>query len=62
MRVVPERSQIGPVLHVFVSEKQDLVCVDNKVSPTLHGSAWIRMSRGVAQWARQSPECAPEIE
>ena len=55
-------TKIGPVLHVFVSEDQGLLFNDTEVSSPLHGTAWIRVSRGVTQWSGQSSEFAPEIE
>ena len=39
-----------------------LALVHGEVTSPLHGTAWLRISRGVAQWARQSSEFAPEIE
>ena len=38
------------------------LCVDTEVSSSLYGTAWMRTSRGVARWARQSSDFAPDIE
>ena len=38
-----------------------LLCVDTEVSSSLYGTAWIRTSRKVTRWARQSSEFAPDI-
>ena len=60
IRKIPGRSQIGTVLDVVISEDQGLMWTDIEVSSPLHGTAWIRLSRGVTLWARQSSEIAPE--
>ena len=62
MKVVPGRTQIGPVLVAFVSEDQGHMCTQFEVETAIAG--WpilqrIRICRGVTQCARQS---APENE
>ena len=58
----PGTSHIGPVLDVVVSEDQGVFSTEKDVSSPLHGTAWIRFSSGVAQWARQPSEPALKIE
>ena len=53
-RNIPGRTKIGPVLDVFVSEDQGLMCIDIELSSPVQNTAWIRKSRGVTQLARQS--------
>ena len=55
-------TEIGPVQDVFVSNGQGPLCIDIEVSLSVHNTAWIRASRGVAQWARRSSEFAPNTE
>ena len=38
------------------------MCVDIEALSPVQITAWIRISRGVTQWPRQSSEFAPEIE
>ena len=54
----------GPFLDVFVSGDQGLKCIDMEVSTPsrLASVAWICISCGVTQRARQSSEFATEIE
>ena len=55
LNILTEKDKIGPVIDVFVSEDEGLMCVETKEpSPwRLANTAWIRRSRGGAQWARQ---------
>ena len=64
VKVIPERTQIGPVLDVLVSEDQGIKCMEMIVpSPSkVASTAWIRISRGATQWARTSSEIAPGFE
>ena len=62
VRNITRTTNIGPVLDVVVSKDQGLLCIDIEVSSPVHNTAWIRISRGVTQWARQSSEFPPEIE
>ena len=64
LNILTEKYKTGPVIDVFVSEDEGLMCVETKEpSPwRLANTAWIRRSLGGTQWARQSSEFAPEIE
>ena len=57
-------SRIGPVLDALVSDDQGLMCIEIQV-PTASlavTSAWVRVSQGVTELARQTREFSPEIE
>ena len=47
LRKIPGTTKIRPVLEVFVSEDQGLLCIDVEVSSPLHGNAWILRSSGL---------------
>ena len=55
-------TNIGLFLDVFVSKDQGRLCIDIDVSSPVHGTAWIRISREVTQWSRQSSTFAQDIE
>ena len=55
-------TKVGPVLDVFVSEAQGLMCIDIEVSSPVHNTVWIQVSRGFAHWECQSSGFAPETE
>ena len=55
IRNFPGRSQIGPVLYVFVSEDKGLMCFDIEVSSPSKVER-DTIFRRVAPWARQSSE------
>ena len=57
IKTYPGTTKIGPILDVFVSEDQGLLCVDIEVS-----AYGYEKSRGVSLWPRQSSEFAPKIE
>ena len=50
LRNIPGTTNICPVLDVFVSGDQGLLCIDIEVSSPVHNTAWLRLSRGVGQW------------
>ena len=57
-------SRIGLVLDALVSDDQGLMCIEIQV-PTASlavNSAWVRVSQGVTELARQTREFSPEIE
>ena len=58
---IPGKTQIGPVLDIFVLEDEGPLCIDTEVSSPGHDTAWTRISRGVTQQPRQSLEFAPEM-
>ena len=59
MRKMPGTIKIGPVPDVFVS---GLLCIDTESSSSVHKTSWIRKSRGVSRWARQSSDFSPDAE
>ena len=63
-RIIPGKSQIGPVPDAFVSEDQGLMRIEIQVpaASLAVDTAWERVSRGVTPLARQTGEFAPEIE
>ena len=64
MKAIFGTSQIGLVLDAFVSEDQGLMYIKIQV-PTASlavDTAWVRVSRGVTQLARQKGEFEPEVE
>ena len=58
------KTQTRSVLDVLVLVDQGVICIEIEVPPKsrVAGTAWIRISRGVAQWARQPSQVAPEID
>ena len=58
---IPGKTQICPVLDIFVLEDEGLLCIDPEVSSPGHDTAWTRISRGVTQQPRQSLEFALEM-